>query len=488
MGDIERLVADADDGTIDEEFLEHLFKGGELLSAGKLNEAREILEKAHELQPKNPKAQNLLGLTYFKLGIFDRAAEIYELLVRDNPVDPTLRLNLGLVYLKDNALERAIREFETAVDLAPDHKKAQNYLGVAYAQAGDHARAKNCFVAAGSLTMAEKMEQALKDPSKTPTPPSLVTPTELRAPSLAHQTNDAPIEAIPITGGKNHAHSELDVEIEVDSAPAPRESAEMPATPPKLWENGSEGDDGAEALPVAEPRSREAPRPAAIAQDVASSSVWVLPLSELTQSIAVAPASTDGSFQVTGETVAVRVKGELLTRLDGLLAAAGTLKYEPEMKRFRGQATDKAFGEGEARMIRVAGTGTLVLATKGRCFAAIELADESAYFREDVVFAFDESVIFENGRVTSKIAPDLHLVHLRGTGKLLLCTGAPLRSMAVGQETPCVVPLAILVGWHGQLTPKIVGIPKEAEGFATIPSVELTGEGFAILSGIKQTN
>src|SRR3990172_9024286 len=99
MGDIERLVADADDGTVDEEFLRHLFRGGELLTGGLVDQAREALEKAYALQPKNPKAQNLLGLTYFKLGVFDKAAEIYEILVRDNPVDPTLRVNLGLVYL-----------------------------------------------------------------------------------------------------------------------------------------------------------------------------------------------------------------------------------------------------------------------------------------------------------------------------------------------------------------------------------------------------
>ena len=60
--------------TADEEFLGALYKGGELLGGGKIVEAREHLEQAHELQPKNEKAQNLLGLTYFKLGLFDRAA------------------------------------------------------------------------------------------------------------------------------------------------------------------------------------------------------------------------------------------------------------------------------------------------------------------------------------------------------------------------------------------------------------------------------
>ena len=149
------------DPAVEEEFLGALYKGGELLAAGKIVEAREHLEKAHQLEPKNEKAQNLLGLTYFKLGLYDDAARVYELLVRENPVDPTLRVNLGLVYLKTNNLERCIRELETATDLDPSHQKAHNYLGLALAQAGEYARAREHFHAAGSEAMAEKMTRAL---------------------------------------------------------------------------------------------------------------------------------------------------------------------------------------------------------------------------------------------------------------------------------------------------------------------------------------
>src|SRR5262249_4104997 len=85
---------------------------------------------------------------------------IYDTLVRANPADPTLRVNLGLVFLKTNFLVRAIREFQTAINLAPDHKKAHNYLGLAFAQAGEYARARDHFLAAGSEAMAEKMAQA----------------------------------------------------------------------------------------------------------------------------------------------------------------------------------------------------------------------------------------------------------------------------------------------------------------------------------------
>ncbi|MGV3622355.1 MAG: tetratricopeptide repeat protein, partial [Archangium sp.] len=145
----------------EEEFLGALYKGGELLAAGNVVEAREHLEKAHGLEPKNEKAQNLLGLTYFKLGLYDQASEVYEKLVNENPADATLRVNLGLVYLKTNALERCIHEFETATDLEPTHQKAHNYLGLALAQQGSYAKAREHFELAGSVQMAEKMARAI---------------------------------------------------------------------------------------------------------------------------------------------------------------------------------------------------------------------------------------------------------------------------------------------------------------------------------------
>ncbi|HVE83999.1 MAG TPA: tetratricopeptide repeat protein, partial [Myxococcales bacterium] len=145
----------------EDEFLHALYQGGELLAAGRVIEAKDHLERAYQLQPDNEKGQNLLGLTYFKLGLFDRAAEIYERLVEENPGDPTLRVNLGLVYLKTNVVARAVREFEAAVDLAPEHKRAHNYLGIALAQAGELGRARDHFLVAGSDQMAEKMTRAI---------------------------------------------------------------------------------------------------------------------------------------------------------------------------------------------------------------------------------------------------------------------------------------------------------------------------------------
>jgi len=65
-------------------------------------------------------------------------------------------------------------------------------------------------------------------------------------------------------------------------------------------------------------------------------------------------------------------------------------------------------------MLRASGEGRYVISREGRQFTALELADEPAYFREEILFAFEESILFENGRVPAKSGSDLHLVHLRG--------------------------------------------------------------------------
>ena len=136
-------------------------------------------------------------------------------------------------------------------------------------------------------------------------------------------------------------------------------------------------------------------------------------------------------------------------------------------------------------MVRLAGAATLVINPKGRVFVPVDLAEESAYFLEETVFAFEETVVFENGRVPSRIAPDLHLVHLRGKGRVLLTVPTPARAVAITPGVGCAVPMSVLIGWHGQITPKIVGLPEEAEGPAAIPAVELTGDGFALVSAPK---
>ena len=250
--------------------------------------------------------------------------------------------------------------------------------------------------------------------------------------------------------------------VHAPDSPAP-ESAPAPASVPPL-------ERGAIVSPVSSP-------PAPVE---GVSPTPPLALAAYTGSRRMQVPMGDGSFLVGATEAVVQVRGELLTRLDGLVASWGSSSLKPELKRFRGKATDKPFGEGARRMLRANGEGRYVIAREGRCFTALELGDEPAYFREEILFAFEESLVFENGRVPSKVGTDLHLVHLRGRGKLLLVTTGSPRSVEVNRGEPLRIPMDQLVGWHGPLIqPRLVPIVDEAPELGV--ALELSGEGRALV-------
>jgi uncharacterized protein (AIM24 family) len=178
-------------------------------------------------------------------------------------------------------------------------------------------------------------------------------------------------------------------------------------------------------------------------------------------------------FVADGATLSVNVRGELLCRLAGLAAWRGELAFAGEVKRFRGRATDKPFGEPPEQMHRVVGQGLVVLRAAGRRFTVLELGGEAGYFREAVVFGFQEEVSFENGRLPSP-SGGLDLVHLRGRGRLVLVTRGEPVAVEVTPASPVHVPLAALVGWTGALTPRIAPL---FGGGAEGDAVEISGEG-----------
>jgi uncharacterized protein (AIM24 family) len=207
-----------------------------------------------------------------------------------------------------------------------------------------------------------------------------------------------------------------------------------------------------------------------------------LPIAELAPKVAMFQGEQAGPFVIESAAVAIVVHGEMLSRVVGLVAQSGQLELEPQNRRYRGRITDKPFGEGEAQLMRVTGKGRLVVQVPHRRLVSVDLDDESAYFLEGAVFAFEEPVAFENGRVPSDAAPDLDLVHLRGKGRVLLSLPGALRSLAVTEQEPVTVPLTNMVGWHGNLSPKVIALARDRSGKPLRAGLELSGEGFALLS------
>ena len=428
----------------DKEFDRAFTAGAEALQRGDAQTARQLMEEALRHKPDHQRAKNVLGLALFKTGELVKAERIYRSLLEENPADPSLRVNLGLVFLKAGAASDATRCFETALDLSPDHKKAQNYLGLALAQKGELARAREWFVKSGNTTMAERMERELAA-----SPLKDVAQNAEGALSAARPFKSAlePGEAVARGSGSDESGARW---MATETA---RTNREAPAI-----EMRSGASAGSAAVPIDEPTV----------------------LSSYTAERRLSVPGGESGFAIGSTEVVVQVRGDMLTRLDGLVASWGQLALKPELKRFRGKPTDKFFGEGGRRMLRASGAGRFVISREGRTFTALELGDEPAYFREETLFAFEESIIFENGRVPSRGGYDLHLVHLRGRGKLLLVTAGTPKSVELGKGEPLRIPMDQLVGWHGPLIqPRIVPIVEQAPEMGV--ALELSGEGRALV-------
>jgi len=503
-------------------FLEEFYRGGEWLAQGDFFAAKLHLEQALRLNPNNEKTQNLLGLTYFKLNLWKDAAQIYEVLIRNNPGDATLHMNLGLVFLKQKNTSHAVREFEAAIELYPDNKKAHNYLGLALAQAGEYVRAREHFWIAGSDAMALRMNQILDESAKT------LQPTQ--EPPAAPVAQEPAVAAEPVAVAGSVAVAEpaaAEESAAVEESSAAQESGTAEAliadstTPPSeltrmledlnrdpmietpslnSGEFSSTSDSG--TLPAEETLEEASNAQASNARSSQESEdVFPLPSaqrdskvaerapppsteeapSKISQAVVVLPWPREGAelFQVEKEVVVITVQGELLTRLTGLLGAAGNLDAAPEMRRYRGRPTDSPFGVGQEQMQRLMGSGVLFIERATTEFASLCLDDGSLYLREENLFAFDEQLNFENGRLSGEEGWSIDMVHLRGEGKLLLRLKGVLRRIPVPASMSLRVPVSQLVGWYGQLTP----ILSTMVGRSTLV---LNGVGSALISVASQ--
>lgn len=149
-----------------EDFLFHLYRGSELLQDNRVHEAKEELERALHLQPRDAKGQDLLAVVYFRLGLYSRAIQIYEQLRRHNEDDASLLLNLALCYLKTGQPALARRDLEQLLAQNPGHTRAWGYLGLACERIGDLVAAERAFAEGGHSQMAQRIAARRGDAAK----------------------------------------------------------------------------------------------------------------------------------------------------------------------------------------------------------------------------------------------------------------------------------------------------------------------------------
>jgi hypothetical protein len=419
---------DEDEGEIDDDFLFHLYQGGEFLRADRIVEAKEHLEKALELKPANPRGQNMLGLVYFKLGLFPQAVELYQGLVRRYQDDPTLRVNLAMVHLKAEELDQAESQLRAALQFSPDHLSAHRYLGLVLVRQGKASEARGHLERAGVRNL-----DRLLDPAEAEEPgaerQAEVESANRRALAEVAELGFQELETrdVPFRG----------VGLGVASAPASQTDGE-----PETWQ----------ALDA-----------------------------HLSTAAGSSPSSAERLFRLQDGRLHIDSPGRVYTRLVGLDWIQGRCDFSAVKKRFAGKETRHPFDRGERAMVATSGPVRLGLSSPtGEAFSLIRLARDPGYFVEPLVFAFSDTTAWENGRLPASKGEGLSIFHLFAEAEVVLCCAGPVRRQRLIGDERVLLRANRLVGWIGNLVPRL------AEGEPPLPEglwIELTGGGDVLLVG-----
>lgn len=488
------------DAAAHEDFLFHLYRGSELLQDNRVMEAKEELEQALTLQPRDAKGQDLLAVVYFRIGLYPRAIHIYEELRRANPNDVALLLNLALCYLKTGQALAAKKELEALLKIQPNHRRALGYLGLSLERLGDYDSALAAFESGGHQAMARRVSEKV---GRSGTDPGTGTAAVPSSEERAGEARDAVAEAFseldagelsfalaePITGdyaGQQWAAVELG---RPGSAP-PTSAASMPKLGNAAQTQGRRAPTlmvGLAAPPppsnvtAALPTAGEPARP-----DGPPSGV--LPtLAMLGASVAVNFPATPSVIRRGGLILARTDAGHsqqderaFAVRMDAVRALSSGLAAAVLERQQRGVSTGEAFGGLGRPLSRVRGTGEICVGPRpGYTLTPFRLADDSVFLREEVLLGFELTLSFENGRLTTDDGDATPFVQLKGTGVAVIETLGALSSIELGASRSIHVRRETIVGWSGRLVPRAVGASDAPSGQRGL--VSFAGEGTVLL-------
>ncbi len=428
-----------------EDFLYHLYRGSELLQDNLVGEAKEELERALALQPRDVEGQGLLGVVYFRLGLYPRAIEIYEQITRNCPNEVTPWLNLGLCYLKTGQNSRAREALEDVTRKVPTHRRAWGYLGLAHERMGATDRALDAFERAGQAHMVRRLQRAKGGPSDEP------------------QESERP-ERETIRKAAADAIMELEGDLHPFSR-GPAADAEDDALRTGRWHALEPGN---ARLPAAR-RQRHGSSTSA----EPAPSRTPAELSTVLGAASAAPTGLATELFVLRSTNAVAVRGDLVR---ALRPDEGVFRPSPLNRRSLGKESADPLGGPRHPLVKLSGHGGVVLvAPKGLSLYATALADEFFYVREERLVGFDEEMRYECGRLP--LAPGDHapMVQLSGSGVLLLAATARLTTLPVTPEAGAWSRAEDVLGWTGRLMPNPV--PQDAVPVATGRWLRFSGEG-----------
>lgn len=109
----------------------------ELLQQGHLDQARALLEKMFERDPKNIDVLYNLGMCYTELGFPEKAVSILKKCVELKPDFSNAHVALGFAFEKTNDSKSAEKHFLDAIKIDPNNSYALRNLGGLYGKLSD---------------------------------------------------------------------------------------------------------------------------------------------------------------------------------------------------------------------------------------------------------------------------------------------------------------------------------------------------------------
>ncbi len=466
-----------------EDFLFHLYRGSELLQDNRVHDAKAELEQALSLQPSDPKGQDLLGIVYFRLGLYPRAIAIYEQLIKLHPRRARAPHQPGALLPEDGQPAQARFELEKVVEQSPGHSRAWGYLGLAFQRLGDYERASYAFQAGGHDGMARRLIEMAATGARSPSAPEPPAPAkaEMRraaGDALAEMERETPFHS---DEGKGEP------EVRIPAAPA---------TPTGTWQAMEPGRDGgaqaadlregAAAAPIvaslapifAPPRAIDAPpsrRPQASGprrpgdahgrRSWSSRGIWRCRSTSPAWCWSRRPAASPrGSTRCARSRTTVGQQSAVLQR------------------RTRGRVLDEPLGGPSSPLVELSGRVELSLApAAGQRLWPIVLEEEAVYLREDALSGFEMSVTYENGRLPVGDGDSIPMVQLRGPGTVVATVPQEVAAVELTEGRTTAVRALAVLGWIGRVVPRGL-LPSEAPG-GVRGLVAFAGEGMVLLDG-----
>lgn len=144
----------------------HVRKGYDHYKANRLNNARDELAKAIEINPQNPEAYYWRAQTFVKMGEFDDAIMDLKKVVDLNPRYVPAYDNLGWLYMRRNQFDEGLSYLNRSIELKPDNGWAYYLRSRIFFNKGDLQKALESAKTACDLDFKDGCQDAKRYESK----------------------------------------------------------------------------------------------------------------------------------------------------------------------------------------------------------------------------------------------------------------------------------------------------------------------------------